>query len=120
MAGNTQGLPPSAAVVAAGVDHVRLLYAYLDAGEPDGYASLLHEDIHIRGVGGRAVRGREEAIRMLHAHSKGAHEVRTVMSEDGTVTVTGRYTDAAGTVEFADVFTLSEFGLIHSQRRTRA
>lgn len=35
-------LTPSRVVTDSGVDHVRLAYHYLDAGDLDGYGSLLH------------------------------------------------------------------------------
>lgn len=106
MAGKpTESLPPSAAAIAAGVDHVRLLYVYLNAGELDSCASLLQAD------------SSEDAVRMLRALPRGIHEVRTVEPGDQTVTVTGRYTDATGTVDFTHEFTLSACGLIHSHHR---
>ena len=117
MAGSTPSLPPSAAVMAVGVDHVRLLYAYLDAGELDAYASLIHAHAQLRGVGPHDTDNREDAVRVLRALPRGTHELRTVEPGDRTVTVTGRYTAATGTVDFADVFTLSDCGLIHSHHR---
>lgn len=117
MVGSTPGLPPSAAVIVVGVDHVRLLYEYLDAGELDGYASLVHEHAQIRGVGPHDADSREDAVRMLRAWPPGTHELWTIEPADETVTVTGRYTGATGTVDFADVFTLSDCGLIHSHHR---
>ncbi|OLF06973.1 hypothetical protein BLA60_29380 [Actinophytocola xinjiangensis] len=117
MAGRTPSLPPSEALMAAGVDHVRLLYAYLDAGELDAYASLVHEHTELRGVGPRDADGREDAVRVLRALPPGAHDLRTIEPGDRTVTVTGQYTTPNGTVGFADVFTLSDCGLIHSHHR---
>src|SRR5436190_2063112 len=38
---------PSPAVTAAGVDHVRLSYAYLDEGDVDAYGSLFDEHAHV-------------------------------------------------------------------------
>jgi hypothetical protein len=117
MTGTPQSLPPSAAVTTAGVDHVRLLYAYLDALEPDGYASLIHEDAHIRGVGPRDTNTRDDAVRTLRERPPGTHELWTIEPGDEFLTVTGRHTCRTGTVDFADVFTLSEYGLIHSHHR---
>jgi hypothetical protein len=91
--------------MAAGVDHVRLLYAYLDAGELDGCASLTHTG------------NREDALRVLAALPPGTHELRTVEAGDQTVTATGRWTGPTGTVDFADVFTLSDCGLIDGHHR---
>jgi hypothetical protein len=119
MTGSPQILPPSAAVVTVGVDHVRLLYAYLDAHELDGYASLIHEEAHVRGVGPQDTNSRDDAVRTLRERCPGTHELWTIEPGDETLTVTGRHTCSTGTVEFADVFTLSECGLIHSHHRTR-
>lgn len=119
MVGSTPNVPPSVAVMAACVDHVRLLYLYLDAGELDGYASLMHAQAQLRGVGPRDTDGREEAVRVFRALPRGTHELWTVEPADETVTVTGRYTDTTGTAEFTDVFTVSGCGLIHSHHRVR-
>ncbi|HEY7592083.1 MAG TPA: hypothetical protein VH969_02915 [Actinophytocola sp.] len=119
MAGNPQSLPASAAVMTVGVDHVRLLYAYLDALEIDGYASLIDEDAHVRGVSSRDTNSREDAVRILRERSPGAHELWTIEPGDEALMVTGRHTCSTGTVDFADVFTLSECGLIHSHHRVR-
>jgi hypothetical protein len=110
-------LPPSAAVTAVGVDHVRLLYAYLDAGELDGYASLTDEDVQLRGLGPYDTDSREDAVRLFRSWPPGTHEVRTIEPTDGGVTVVGRYTGPDRTVDFADVFTLSDHALIRSHRR---
>jgi hypothetical protein len=115
MAGSS--LPPSAAVTAIGVDHVRLLYAYLDAGELDGYASLTDEDVQLRGIGPRDTDGREDAVSMFRSWPPGTHDVRTIAPTGDGVTVVGRYTGQETTVDFADVFTLSDCGLIRSHRR---
>jgi hypothetical protein len=115
MAGST--LPPSAAVTAAGVDHVRLLYDYLDAGELDGYASLTDEDVQLRGLGPRDTDSRDDALEMFRSWPPGTHVVRLIAPTDDGVTVVGRYTGPAATVDFADVFTLSACGLISSHRR---
>ncbi len=115
MVGST--LPPSAAVTAVGVDHVRLLYAYLDAGELDGYASLTDEDVELRGLGSRDTDNRDDAVSMFRSWPPGTHDLRTVQPTDDGVTVVGRYTGATATVDFADVFTLSDCGLIRSHRR---
>ncbi|MGB3438873.1 MAG: nuclear transport factor 2 family protein [Actinophytocola sp.] len=117
MVASTPSLPPSAAVTAIGVDHVRLLYAYLDAGELDGYASLVHEHASIRGLGPRDADSREDAVDMLRSWPPGTHVLSTIDPTDDGVTATGRYTGPAGTVDFVDVFTLSDCGLIHSHRR---
>jgi hypothetical protein len=115
MVGST--LPPSAAVAAIGVDHVRLLYAYLDVGELDGYASLTHEDVQLRGLGPHDTDNREDAVAMFRSWPPGTHDLRTVAPTDDGVTVTGRHTTPAATVDFADVFTLSDCGLIRTHRR---
>jgi hypothetical protein len=117
MTGSQQSLPPSAAVMAVGVDHVRLLYAYLDSRELDGYASLIHEDAHVAGMAPVETTTRDDAVRTLRDRSPGTHELWTIEPGDDTLTVTGRHTCDTGTVDFADVFTLTECGLIHGHHR---
>jgi hypothetical protein len=56
-------LRPSAAITAAGLDHVRLAYHYLDAGELDAYTSMLDEDMRLYGVGTNPAHGRTAAVR---------------------------------------------------------
>ncbi|MDQ3404937.1 MAG: hypothetical protein M3548_16370 [Actinomycetota bacterium] len=116
-------LLPSAAIDAAGADHVRLAYDYLDAGDFDAYGSLLDEHTHVCGIGPDRARGRDHAVRAAkaRAESAGRHHLYKVIVDNGNVVATGRYVglSAAAAFDFADVFTLSDDGLLLSHRRFR-
>ena len=106
MAGSTERLTPSAAVATVAVDHVRLAYGYLETGDVDGYRSLLAEHAQVRAVG---------------AGCAGSHhELYRIIADGDSVVVTGRYSTPSDEFDFADVFTLSEVGLLSSHRRFRA
>ncbi|HEX7306434.1 nuclear transport factor 2 family protein [Lentzea sp.] len=113
---------PSAATLAAGVDHVRLSYLYLDAGDLDAYASLLHEDMQVRHPGAPTGHGREAALRL--AGTRGTHELFKVIAEGHCVVAVGHYSPPGtapphdgGEFDFADFFTLSDDSLLLSRRR---
>jgi len=114
-------LRPSAATTAAGLDHVRLSYEYLDAGEMDAYSSVLDEDMRVDGVGAGPAHGRADAVRAACglAGPVGRHELHRVIGSGSCVVAIGRYRSASADVEFADVFTLSDRALLLSQRRFR-
>jgi ketosteroid isomerase-like protein len=118
---------PSAAVTAAGVDHVRLSYHYLDAGDIDGYGSLLDEDAQVRRPDTPSGHGRAEVLR-VHAGVAGPparHHLYKVVADDDSVVVLGCLTgapdlpaeQAADGVEFVDFFTLSDQGMLLGYRR---
>ncbi|MFD5826759.1 nuclear transport factor 2 family protein [Lentzea sp. NPDC060358] len=119
MTADRRRTPPSAATLAAGVDHVRLSYLYLDAGDLDAYASLLHEDVQVRQPGTPTGHGRDAAVRL--AGTRGSHELFKVVAEGHCVVAVGHYSPpAAGVVrefDFADFFTLSDDSLLLSRRR---
>jgi SnoaL-like domain len=107
-------------VEAAGVDHVRLAYQYLDHGDADGYESLLDAGAVLEEPGRERVCGRMAvagARRQLRG--RGEHDVHDVFAHEGRVAAIGRFRplgrddDAVG---FADIYTLSEHGLLVSQR----
>ncbi|SDO45753.1 nuclear transport factor 2 family protein [Lentzea jiangxiensis] len=109
---------------AAGVDHVRLSYHYLDTGDLDGYASLLHEDMQLKRCDAPLGHGRDHTVRLLSASAalRGRHHLHKVVVDKDTVVVVGRYTPPAGAEcrtpsEFADVVTLSDEGLLLCSRR---
>ena len=120
---------PSASITAAGVDHVRLSYHYLDSGDLDGYGSLLDEHMRVCCPGSPPGDGRAQVLRMRTAPSNppGRHEVHKVVAEGHSVVVTGRFTPTASDpdgragppapVDFADFFTLTNEGLLLTQRR---
>ncbi|MER7621824.1 nuclear transport factor 2 family protein [Streptomyces sp. NPDC126503] len=107
-------------LTAAGADHVRLLYDYLDAGDPDGCGSLLHEAVVVEFPGRPPARGRTEALR-AHALPRVRHAVDRLTARDRTVTVTGRRIPADGTAReqgFVDVFTVGDDGLLRTWTRS--
>jgi hypothetical protein len=106
MAGSKERLSPSAAVTTVGLDHVRLVYDYLETGDADGYRSLLDEQAQVRAVGNEGDGSR--------------HELHKIIAEGDSVVVTGRCSAPSDEFDFADVFTLSELGLLLSHRRFRA
>lgn len=111
--------PPSAATLSAGVDHVRLSYLYLDEGDLDAYASLLHEDVQVRTPGLPACHNRADAVR-LASTTGGTHELFKVIGEGHCVVAVGHYSPpgaAPREFDFADFFTLSEDSLLLSRRR---
>ncbi|GGM09132.1 MULTISPECIES: nuclear transport factor 2 family protein [Micromonospora] len=119
--------PRSAAVTAAGVDHVRLSYHYLDTGDIDAYGSLLDEDVQVRRPDLAHGRGRAEVLR-THAQVAGPparHQIHKVIADGDGVAVTGRYTgpvtprpgQPTGTHDFVDVFTVGDDGMLLGYRR---
>lgn len=98
-------IPRSTAATAAGVDHVRLSYLYLDDDDTDAYASLLHAEM----------RGDRPDCR------GGRHDLHRVIAEGDSVAVIGSFTSRTGRCRlFADVFTLSPEGLLLGVRRFHA
>ncbi|MBE1455941.1 hypothetical protein H4W79_000155 [Nocardiopsis terrae] len=122
---------PSAMAVEAGIDHVRLLYDYLDRGDLAGYGSLLDARVRIQHADatvtdGRAAAG-EAADRLPALH--GSHRIHRILRDSDTIVVTGRFirshTSATDTrtppaVEFADFFLISRDGLLLSWHRYHA
>ncbi|MFE0644893.1 nuclear transport factor 2 family protein [Streptomyces sp. NPDC058877] len=120
------GLPASVAplttggidlVTAAGVDHVRLVYDYLDNGDLDSCASLLHDGVVLELPGAPVVQGRTA---VPHAHlgsgPPGArHEIDRIVAQGRSVVATGSRI-ATGTggeeVRFVDLFTIADDGLL--------
>ncbi|HEY0454224.1 nuclear transport factor 2 family protein [Actinophytocola sp.] len=105
----------STAVDAVGVDHVRLGYQYLDRGDRDGYASLLDAAAVLDEPGHEQVRGRGAVAGLRRARGRGEHDVREVFSADGQVAAVGRFVGRE-VLDFADIFTVSDSGLLVSQR----
>ncbi|WP_428965193.1 nuclear transport factor 2 family protein [Micromonospora fluostatini] len=118
----------STAVTAAGVDHVRLSYHYLDTGDIDAYGSLLDEHVQVRRPDLAQGRGRAEVLR-THAQVAGPparHQIYKVIADGDGVAVTGRYTGSVaphpgqqpdGELDFVDVFTLTDEGMLLGYRR---
>jgi hypothetical protein len=134
---------PAAPVTAAGIDHVRLWYHYLDVGDLDAYGSLLDEHAQLSRPDALPGNGREQILERQAqlASSAVKHHIYKIIADDGAVAVMGRYTPPpstaprhAGTreindtdetddadeveeVEFADFFTLTDKGLLLTCRR---
>jgi hypothetical protein len=110
--------------MAAGLDHVRLSYHYLDIADVDGYGSLFDVDAILQPPGMSPVRGRRQIERFQQLRigvGGGNHEVAHVFGSGGRITAVGRYSTVdedgrEGCVEFADLFTINPNGLIASQK----
>lgn len=112
------GLPgPADLVTAAGIDHVRLVYDYLDAGDLDSCASLLHDGVVLELPGLPPVRGRTA---VLHSHfgrslPRARYEIDRVMGQDRSVVATGRRvvpgTDGQD-LRFVDLFTIADDSMV--------
>ncbi|MEV7541055.1 nuclear transport factor 2 family protein [Streptomyces sp. NPDC089915] len=93
---------PSRVVTDSGVDHVRLAYDYLDAGDLDGYGSLLDT-----GALGAELEGpRPPGAR---------HLITRIVADGDCVVAMGRL--APQQRDFVDVFTLSAEGMLSGCRR---
>ncbi|MCB5163528.1 nuclear transport factor 2 family protein [Streptomyces bambusae] len=110
-----RGRPWGGMVTAAGVEHVRLAYHYLDTGDVDGYGSLLDEDVELCRPDAPPGHGRDEVVRL---HQEGLvppapHAIDRIVAEGDSVVVVGR----TGGVGFVDVFTLSPEAMLRGCRR---
>ena len=117
-----------AAVTAAGIDHVRLWYHYLDTGDLDAYGSLLDENAQLSRPDAPPGHGREQIMQRqaeLAAYCAG-HHIYKIIAADDAVAVMGSYTPSpaaatargrTGEIEFADFFTLTDRGLLLTCRR---
>ncbi|WP_030693877.1 nuclear transport factor 2 family protein [Streptomyces globisporus] len=112
------GFPgPADLVTAAGIDHVRLVYDYLDAGDLDSCASLLHDGVVLELPGLPRARGRAAVLRTHVGHTppRARHELDRVVGQDRGVVATGRRV-VPGTggqdLRFVDLFTIADDGMI--------
>ncbi|MGW5875100.1 nuclear transport factor 2 family protein [Nocardiopsis terrae] len=120
--------PRSEHATSVGVEHALLSYGYLDAGDLDGYASLVDRDARFAPTGASEGRGPEAAAALAieHCGSQGRHRPERVIASGSDVIVTGALTrtrpvpERSATEEFADFFTVSEHGLLSTWRRFRA
>lgn len=109
-------------ITAAGIDHVRLSYHYLDLGDTDGYASLLDAAAVLYEPGHARVSGRVAVAESRRLRWCGAHQLHAVFAGEGRVAAVGRFNRGDGVegggveVDFADIITLSEHGLLVTQR----
>lgn len=113
--------PYSSAATAAGVDHVKLSYHYLNIGDIDGYGSLLDEHVRVQRPDMAQGQGRLEVLR-AHARLAGPparHQIFRVIADGDGIAVTGRYTSPPSHIDldFVDVFTLTDQGMLLGYRR---
>jgi hypothetical protein len=129
---------PSAAVLTAGIDHVRLLYHYIDTGDMDGCGSLLDDDVRLWSPGAPVGRGRGEVTNLQRglASPLARHQTDRMIAAGDAIAVAGRLVRRAGVrsgadaesedaetvaeaedVEFADFFTVSGEGMLLTQHR---
>ncbi|MFE0778320.1 nuclear transport factor 2 family protein [Streptomyces sp. NPDC058861] len=114
----TLGLPGQVDLVtAAGVDHVRLVYDYLDAGDLDSCASLLHDGVVFELPGMPPVRGRTAVLRarLGHIPPRGRHEIDRLVAQNRSVVAAGRCVDpdAGGReLHFVDFFSITDDGMV--------
>lgn len=89
-------------LAAAAVDNVRLSYHYLDVGDRDGYDSLFHPDAVLRCPAG--------------VHRRGVHSGLDLFASGYRVAAVGRFNGRMPAcpvdTDFADIFTVTEYGLI--------
>jgi hypothetical protein len=118
---------PSAAATAAGVDHVRLSYHYLDEGDVDAYGSLFDEHAQVSRPDAPHRRGRRQLLE-LHADIAGPrtrHHIYKIIADGDSVAVMGHLgpslacplNEDPGDIDFADFFTLSDEGMLLGYRR---
>jgi ketosteroid isomerase-like protein len=109
-------------LVSAAMDHVRLSYCYLDDGDVDAYCSLFAEQAVLHRPGGRPVIGRTDLERFERhrlVRRPVRHSVREVFGSGRRVAAIGRFShsrapagDHDPDLDFADVFTVSDIGLL--------
>lgn len=85
---------PAAPVTAAGIDHVRLWYHYLDVGDLDAYGSLLDEHAQLSRPDALPGNGRAQILERQAelASSAVKHHIYKIIADDDAVAVMGRYT----------------------------
>lgn len=125
-------LLPSRAVLAAGLDHVRLSYVYLDRGDFDAYGSLLDKDVQVSRPDASRASGRD-AVVGLHMKVAGPmvrHQIYEIIADGDCIVVAGHSAAipsgsvgpngpgaVASGIDFADFFTLSNEAMILAYRR---
>ncbi|MFC8538549.1 nuclear transport factor 2 family protein [Streptomyces sp. NPDC057249] len=105
-------------VTAAGTDHVRLVYAYLDAGDLDACASLLHDHVALELPGAPTAHGRTAFLHALGSPAR--HEIDHVVAHARNVVAAGRrFAPGADDtcVRFVDLFRIAEDGMVESCTR---
>jgi hypothetical protein len=131
--------PPSAMVTAAAVDHVRLSYLYLDEGNLDAFGSLLDDDVQVKHPDAPEAHSRTEVLDLMAGMTgpPGHHELHKVIASGDCVAAMGHvvghvvghdmghdmglaaapHPDERLDIDFVDVFTISDKGLLLGKRR---
>jgi ketosteroid isomerase-like protein len=130
VSGADQDPTSTSVLTAVAIEHVLLSYSYLDEGDVDGYGSLLADDVQVHRPDTPDAHGRQEALTLIAAVAgpPGRHELYKIVASGDCVVATGRFTgpsaasypgrpDGQVDVDFADLFTISEQGLLLGQRR---
>lgn len=106
-------------VTAAGTDHVRLVYDYLDAGDLDACGSLLHDHVELELPGAPTARGRTAVLRAHRDHTgpRTRHEIDRVVAHDRSVVAAGRRITPGACLRFVDLFHIAEDGMVKSCTR---
>ncbi|MGW1469508.1 nuclear transport factor 2 family protein [Streptomyces sp. NPDC002308] len=109
-------------VTAAGTDHVRLVYDYLDAGDLDACASLLHDHVELELPGVPTVRGRTAVLRAHRDHNgcDTRHEIDRVVARDRSIVAAGRRITPGKEdigLRFVDFFRIAGDGMVESCTR---
>jgi hypothetical protein len=118
--------PWPASVTAAGVDHVRLWYHYLDIGDVDASGSLLDDYAQVWRPDAPPGHGRAQVLDR-HFEPTAAmadHHIYKLIAVQDSVAVTGRCSSPRSApsaerrqFEFADFFTITDRGLLLTCRR---
>ncbi|GAA3463506.1 hypothetical protein GCM10018963_55190 [Saccharothrix longispora] len=113
-----EGYPTRDVVTAVGVEHVRLSYEYLDRRDLDGYGSLFEVPAESRSaeVDASHVRAESGSYRVGGGDGGCSHVLEQVFCCSGRVVVVGRVVRGERNVEFVDLFTLTEHGLLRSRK----
>lgn len=109
-------------VTAAGTDHVRLVYDYLDAGDLDACASLLHDRVELELPGVPTARGRAAVLRAHRDHTgpRTRHEIDRVVAHDRSIVAAGRRITPGPEdtcLRFVDLFRIADDGMVESCTR---
>jgi hypothetical protein len=100
-------------------DHVYLGYAYLNARDYDAFASLVEDDVTVRVPGEPPARGRAAVVASERRRGF-RYSLRDLWLAQGRIVATGvlyQHGGAEPELDFAEIFTMSSYGLI-AERRT--
>jgi hypothetical protein len=114
-----QGIDPI--VTGIGVEHILLSYHYRDVDDVDGFCSLLDDQVEVKLAGKPPAPGRNAALDWQRATAPARHYIQKVIAAGDHIAVFGSLVDpdrpARPGPSFAEVFTISEHGLLRSLSR---